>query len=76
MLVMLEALNNVGGIAQPFGARNKKNIPLEVAGMSMKLGGGHVWSSSRSSTSSTSKNIVDMVLVNWKWPELTKNESK
>ena len=35
---LLEALNNVGGIA----ARNKKNIPLEVAGMSMKLCGSHV----------------------------------
>ena len=35
---MLEALNNIGGIVQPFGlCRDKKNIPLEVAGVSMKL---------------------------------------
>ena len=41
-LVMLEALNNVGCIAQPGYARNKKNIPLKVASKSMKLRGGHV----------------------------------
>ena len=41
MLVMLEALNNVGGIAQPF---ELKNIPVEIAGASMKLCGGHDWS--------------------------------
>ena len=37
---MLEALNNVGHTVQPFGlSRNNKNIPLEVASMSMKLCG-------------------------------------
>ena len=39
---MLEAFNNVGGLAQPFGLCNNKIIPHEAAGASMKLCGGHV----------------------------------
>ena len=64
---MLETLNDVGG-------RNKKNIPLEVAGMSLK--GDQTWRQCLITTSSTSKNVVDVVLFNWKLPELTRNEPK
>ena len=38
ILVLIETSNNFGGN----NVRNKKNIPLEVAGMSMKLRSSHV----------------------------------
>ena len=38
---MLEISNNVGGMAAA-APGIRKNIPLEVAGMSMKLRGGNV----------------------------------
>ena len=42
---MLEALNIVGGIAQPIGLRqDMKNIPFQVASTSMKLLAAMVWS--------------------------------
>ena len=40
---MLETFNNFGYMAQPFGLRQEeKKHPLEAAGTSMKLRGGHV----------------------------------
>ena len=41
--------------------------------MSMKLSGGHVW---LRPVPLPGKNVVDTMLVNWKQPELTKNEPK
>ena len=73
MLELLDPLNNVVGLTQPKGcARNKENIPLKVASMSMKT----TWQPCLITTSSTGKNVLDVVLVNWKWPELTNNEPK
>ena len=70
---MFETLNNVGGIVQPFGLRQEqgKHPPQGC------------WNKHETmcwpcliTTSSSSKNVVDLVLVNWKQPESTKNGPK
>ena len=60
---MLETSNNVGGITQPFGLRQEqeKHPPR---GCQYKHG--TTWWPCLIITSFTSKNIVDVVLVNWK----------
>ena len=72
---MLEALNNAGSIAQPFGLwqESEKHPPQKT---SHPCEHGIMWWSCLIITSATNKNAVDMVLVNWKWPELANNEPK
>ena len=71
---MLEALNYVIGIVQPFELHLeiKKNIPLGVSDTSCKLRCSHVGLS----LISTSKVVVMMLLVKWKQPKLTDNDLK
>ena len=70
---MLEALNNIGGKAQPFRLHQKseKHPPQSCQNKHETM-----WQSCFIATNSTSKTAVDIVPMNWKLPELTYNELK
>ena len=71
---MLEALNNGGCIAQPFGLRQEyEKYPPQCCQYKHKK---TMWWPCLITISSTSKNVVDRKLVNWKQPELTNNKLK
>ena len=69
---MLEALNNVGCIAQPLGLRQENEHPPQGCQYEHET----TWWTCLIAISSTSKTVVDRVLANWKQPELTDNELK
>ena len=69
---MLETLNNAGCIAQLFGLHqeSEKKHPSQGCQYEHET----TWRPCLIAISSTSKTVVDKVLVYWKWPELTNNE--
>ena len=70
---MLEILNDVGCIAQPFGPHQEweKHPPRGCQYEHETM-----WRPCLITISPTSITVVDRVLVNWEWPELTNNELK
>ena len=60
---MLESLNNVRCIAQPFRlCQEKEKHPPRGCQYELEM----TWQPCFITTSYTSKNVVDMLLVNWK----------